>query len=71
MLAFVIILAYFVPSVIAGIRWSTGSISRDRFAGAALVNVLTGWTVLGWLVALGIGLTSPRAPRVVYVRDAP
>jgi len=50
----IVAVLYFVPSVIALVRRS------DRTGLAILINVLLGWSVLGWLVALYLALTGTR-----------
>ncbi len=37
---------YFLPTIVAGNRETKG------FAGVLIVNLLFGWTILGWIVAL-------------------
>ena len=52
-------LAYFLPSIIA---------HNKRNAGAIFVlNLLTGWTVVGWVIALVWALTDEPQFRPVYV----
>jgi Superinfection immunity protein len=49
-----IILLYFVPTFVAHRR-------GHRNAGAiAVLNILLGWTLIGWVVALVWACTSPR-----------
>lgn len=58
------ILAYFLPSMIASRR-------RHPSAGAIfLLNLLTGWTGIGWLAAL-IWSASSFAPAVVITQSQP
>lgn len=49
--------AYFLPSVIA--------IARNHHNGAAItvVNLLLGWTLIGWVAALAWSLTATPPPR--------
>jgi hypothetical protein len=51
-------LLYFVPTLIAVLR-------RERVAPVLLINLLLGWTVLGWIAALVISVWP--APRSTYV----
>lgn len=37
---------YFLPSIIAGLR------DHPSFGGIMVLNLLLGWTVLGWIIAL-------------------
>lgn len=41
-----IVLMYFFPSIIAGLR------SHNNLASILALNLLLGWTVLGWIIAL-------------------
>ena len=45
---------YFLPSVVAGIR------NHHNGAAIATLNLLLGWTVLGWIAALVWSLTATR-----------
>lgn len=45
--------AYFVPTFIARFR------SHHNFVAIMMVNVLLGWTFLGWVVALVWAFTNP------------
>ncbi|BDW99587.1 superinfection immunity protein [Maricaulis maris] len=53
-LLIVVVLAYFLPAVIAGLR-------QHHNAGAIfLTNLLLGWTFLGWVIALVWSATATR-----------
>jgi hypothetical protein len=52
-LALVILILYFVPCMVADLR------GTDRLV-VFLINLLFGWTVIGWGVALWLALTWPR-----------
>ncbi len=55
---FVVALLYFLPAVIGYAR-------RAEHAGLILLlNVLLGWTVIGWWVLLAFALLSPPRARV-------
>jgi hypothetical protein len=55
----VLSLAYFLPAIIA---------HNKRNAGAIFVlNLLTGWTVVGWIIALVWALSDEPVFRPVYV----
>jgi hypothetical protein len=43
---YVIVLTYFLPSIIALIR------KKKNVVAIFLLNLLLGWTILGWVVAL-------------------
>ena len=58
-LAFSLIL-YFLPAII-------GRHKRDA-TGIFLVNLLLGWTGIGWIIALIWARTSEEFPRVHYVQ---
>lgn len=51
------VLLYVLPSLIALLRqhWHTGAI--------LLINLLLGWTLIGWLVALFMACSSAHRPR--------
>lgn len=69
-LAALILVAYFLPTIIAWYRRGVkGRISTDRFCGTVLVNLLLGWTVVGWIIAFAMAASDPRAPRYVYVYE--
>ncbi len=53
------ILLYFLPAII-------GRNKRDA-AGIFLVNLLLGWTVIGWIIALIWACASEDYPQVCYV----
>jgi hypothetical protein len=48
---------YFIPSIIAAVRHCRTTVWV--FA----INVLAGWTVVGWVVALGVAAGSQRGDR--------
>jgi len=56
-------LLYFLPAII-------GRHKRDA-AGIFLVNLLLGWTVIGWIIALIWACTSEDYPQIRYVRRQP
>lgn len=51
-LMILLIAIYFFPSIVAGIR------DHHNGAAIAVLNLLLGWTVLGWIVALVWSLTA-------------
>jgi hypothetical protein len=60
------IAAYWVPSIVAAVRHvrNTGSI--------VVINLLTGWTVIGWIVALAMACRSvDRSPAAMPPPPAP
>lgn len=52
---------YWLPTIIAIARHTHSAL------GVAMVNFFTGWTVIGWIVALVWALGASPAERVVYV----
>jgi NAD/NADP transhydrogenase beta subunit len=48
---------YFLPTIIAATRNTT------KLAAVVLVNLLLGWSVIGWVVALVMSMTLPPKPR--------
>ena len=51
-----LIVLYFLPTIIAGLRRSTMTVW------VALIDLLAGWTVVGWIVALVMAIASARQP---------
>ncbi|HYS28943.1 MAG TPA: superinfection immunity protein [Candidatus Limnocylindria bacterium] len=49
-----LIVLYFLPTIIAGLRRSTMTVW------VALIDLLAGWTVVGWIVALVMAIASAR-----------
>lgn len=62
-LSFLLLFLYFMPFLI--------SIPRNHHNKSAIfvLNLLLGWTVLGWIAALVWALTKPAPPQVIYVRQ--
>jgi Superinfection immunity protein len=56
------VLLYFLPAIL-------GRHKRDA-AGIFLVNLLLGWTIIGWIIALIWACSSEDYPRVRYVSVA-
>jgi len=52
--AALVLLLYFLPSFVAIAR-------RNRLTAVIVLNLLLGWTVLGWFVALGVAFARPAA----------
>ena len=57
------VLLYFLPAII-------GRHKRDA-AGIFLINLLLGWTVIGWVIALIWACTSEDYPQVRYIHVPP
>jgi len=49
-----LLVLYFLPTIIAGLRRSTMTVW------VALIDLLLGWTVVGWIVALVMAIASAR-----------
>jgi T4 superinfection immunity protein len=60
-----LIVLYFLPTLIAALRRSTMT------GWVALINLLAGWTVVGWLVALVMAIASSRKQATVVVNLPP
>lgn len=61
----VLLAMYFTPTIIAVLR-------KHRQTGPiAAVNILLGWTVIGWIGAFIWSLMSPPAPAVIIQQAAP
>lgn len=60
----ILILVYFLPTFIC--------VGREHPSKTAIIvlNILAGWTFLGWLVAIVWSFTSPNAPASPPVRPA-
>jgi hypothetical protein len=58
-----LIALYFLPTIIAGFRRSTMTVW------VVLINLLAGWTVLGWLVALVMAVASAHPKRITPVNS--
>ncbi|HEX4001623.1 MAG TPA: superinfection immunity protein [Candidatus Acidoferrales bacterium] len=57
------LLAYFLPSIIAH--------EKRSFAGIFVLNLLLGWTVIGWIVALIWACTDERRFPVCAASEIP
>ena len=55
-----IVAAYFVPTIIAALR------RHPNWQGILLVNLLLGWTYVGWIGALVWSLYHKRAPTPAF-----
>lgn len=53
---------YMLPSIVA-------LFTRRRQAATLLVNLLFGWTIIGWLVALGMAVVDSKAQRIVNLEE--
>jgi hypothetical protein len=53
---FLLICAYFAPAIIAAAR------KHSNVGPIVVVNVLLGWTIIGWIVALAWCLSSSTRP---------
>ena len=58
-----LIIVYLIPLIIAGLRNHPNSVA------ISFLNILAGWTFVGWLIAFVWSLSSQK-PKVVYVRSA-
>jgi hypothetical protein len=58
----VIFLLYFLPAVIAKKKPNASSVF--------VINLLLGWTLIGWVVALAMAVSDPR-PQVVVQQSGP
>jgi ABC-type transport system involved in cytochrome c biogenesis permease component len=59
----VLLLLYFLPGVIALLR------RHQSAAGIVVLNLLLGWSVLGWIIALVWSLSAARRETVVVIRE--
>lgn len=53
-LAVMLVIVYFIPSVIAGCR------HHHQLGAIVVVNLLLGWTFIGWVVALAMACSAVR-----------
>lgn len=51
----ILLAGYFMPALVAGMR------GRDGQGFIAILNLLIGWTVLGWIVLLVVAFTGESA----------
>ena len=56
---------YLLPSIIAARR------HHNNAAPIFLLNILFGWTIIGWFIPLVWSITGNVAGRVIYVRVMP
>ena len=56
---------YLLPTIVAGFR------KHRQIPAIALLNIVLGWTILGWIGAFIWALTSPATPQVVIVQQQP
>jgi hypothetical protein len=61
----VLIVVYFVPAVIAGMR------NHQNGGAIFALNLLLGWTLIGWVAALVWSLTASAAPVAVGAAGPP
>lgn len=55
--ALALLAVYFVPTIVAELR------KTDHWVGITLLNLLLGWTLIGWVIALVWAVSdNPRAP---------
>lgn len=57
----IVLIVYFIPVIIAKAN------SSNRMTGIFWLNLLTGWSVIGWITALIWAITSNRENRHVIV----
>lgn len=56
-------IAYFIPTIVAIGR------KHASAGGIIVLNVLLGWSVIGWIVALAWAFSSPKTTTVVQVQQ--
>lgn len=56
MIALIVVAVYFVPMAVAAVM------SHRQLAAIAVLNLLAGWTVLGWIGALVWAFVTPAPP---------
>jgi len=59
---FVLLLIYFVPTLVAYYRY------KKNFASIVVLNIFLGWTLVGWVVALCWALAVDAQPIVIERR---
>jgi hypothetical protein len=60
----IILFAYFVPSIIAMTR------HHNNTPAIFLVNLLLGWSVIGWIIAFIWSLTSRAQPQQIIIQNS-
>ena len=53
LLLFIALPLYFLPTIVAAVR------KTENIGWVVLINVLLGWTLIGWAVALAMAVSSP------------
>lgn len=56
----ILVVAYFVPLLVAWLR------HVPNWGSVAVVNVLLGWTIVGWIIALAMACRSKPPPRAEW-----
>lgn len=59
----VLLFMYVLPTIVAVAR------KHRQLAPIALVNILLGWSVLGWIAAMVWSLTSPQQPQTIIIQQ--
>ena len=62
-LFYIVIALYFIPSIVALIR------SKSNLLAIIALNILLGWTVIGWIVALVWSLTSNSKAQQIVINN--
>ena len=60
----ILIIPYFIPSVIAFVR------KHHNSAAILILNILLGWTIIGWIVCLVWSLTSKQMNQTINITTA-
>lgn len=56
---------YVLPTIVAMMR------KHPQLAPIALVNIVLGWSFIGWIVALVWALTNPQPQQTVIIQQPP
>jgi hypothetical protein len=54
---------YMLPTIVAAVR------KHRQLAPIGLLNLLLGWSVIGWVAAMVWSVTSPQAPQTIIVQQ--
>ena len=64
MMSIILLIAYFIPTIMALVR------SHNSKLAIIVVNILFGWTVIGWIWAFIWSLTGNKQPQIIVINEA-
>ncbi|QQG32320.1 immunity to superinfection protein [Citrobacter phage CkP1] len=63
-MSIILLIAYFIPTIMALVR------SHNSKLAIIVVNILFGWTVIGWIWAFIWSLTGNKQPQIIVINEA-